>query len=196
MLDSALIRHREFATALKHGEVEQTAEGIFFPAAQALAVGEYFYSTNGGETETTKNLIPTEGLNYLLATGLGGGAAATQFYLALYSGNYTPAAGLTAATFSATSSEIVSNTEGYSETTRRLWTPTAASAGQMDNLNTRATFTIATTGSVVIRGAALISDSGKGSVFGTLISAGRFTQDRVHYAGDVFTLGYRVRLQA
>lgn len=197
MLDQAIIRHnREFADALRKGRVEQTPEGLYFPDAKVMAVGEYFYSTNGGETETTHNLIPTEGLNYLLSAGLGGVAASGQFYLALYSGNYTPTAGLTAANFASTAGELVSNTEGYSEVTRRAWTPAAAAAGQMDNLASRATFTIATASTVVIRGAALLSDSGKGSSFGTLISAGRFTQDRTHYNGDVFTLGYRVRLQA
>lgn len=197
MLDKTLIRHgREFAAAIARGDVEQTPEGLYFPSACALATGEYFYSTNSGETESSHNLIPTAGLNYLLSAGLGGGPQSTQFYLALYSANYTPTATLTAANFASTAVELTSNTEGYSESTRQLWTPTAATAGQMDNLVSRASFTMATAASIVIRGAALISDNGKGSTFGTLVSAGRFAQDRTHYAGDVFTLGYRVRLQA
>lgn len=197
MLDKTLVRHgREFAAAIARGDVEQTADGLYFPAASALAVGEYFYTGDDGATEVVKNLIPTSGLDYLLSVGLGGAQQATQFHLALYSGNYTPTATLTAANFAATATEIVSSVEGYTEASRRPWTPGAVSAGQMDNLVNRASFTIATASSLVIRGAALLSDNGKGSTFGTLISAGRFAQDRTHYAGDVFTLGYRVRLQA
>lgn len=197
MLDATIVRHkRDFVTALANGNVLETPEGVLFTGPGVLVSGEYFYSTNGGEEHTTHNLIPTEGLNYLLNAGLRGGTQQPSFYLAIFSGNYTPVAGLTAATFAATASEITSNTEGYSELTRPVWTPAAPASGVMDNLASRASFNIVTTGTVTIRGAALLSDSGKGSTAGTLISAGRFAQDRVHYSGDVFTLGYRVRLQA
>ena len=94
--------------------------------------------------------------------------------LALYAANYTPLANLTAASFPATASEITSNTEGYTEATRPIWTPSAPSANTIDNLANKAAFTIATASSLVVNGAALLSESAKGAVTGKLVSATKF----------------------
>lgn len=197
MLDTNLARHAStFQTALNKGDFDVTDDGILFPHQGAVVSGEYHYSTNDGDTVVQKNLIPTEGLDYILSTATDGGAQLTAFYLAIFSGSYTPVAGVTAATFPSAASEITSATEGYSESTRPVWAKGDVAAGVLDNLATRAAFTIVTASSLVIRGAALLSSSAKGSTSGKIVSITRFSQDRTHYNGDVFNLGYRLRLQA
>lgn len=195
MLDHSLIKHaQEFKGRLDNHDYELSDEGILFPKAGVQIVGEYFVSSPGYEDSIEKNLIPTEGLNHLLMVTLKDTAKLNTFYLALYSGNYVPAAALTAANFASTATEITSPTEGYSESVRQTWTPAAASGGMIDNVASKATFTIETATSVTVRGAALLSSNVKGGTAGVLISAARFSQDRVQYDTDAFTLGYRVRL--
>lgn len=197
MLDKDLTKHaREFKGHIDRHDYEVADGGILFPKAGALAVGEYFVSSPGYEDSIEHNLLPTEGLNHLLMVALKDTAKLNTFYLALYSGAYTPAAGLTGATFASSATELTSNTEGYSETVRQTWTPGSASSGAIDNVASKANFTIATATSVTIRGAALLSSNVKGGTAGVIISAARFAQDRVQYNTDVFTLGYRVRLSS
>lgn len=195
MLTRDLIKHaREFKRRLSRHQYEVTDAGILFPAAHVVAHGEYFHSSNGQDERVDHNLLPTAGLNHLLSIGLAAGTQITAWYLALFSGAYTVVSGLTAANFTANATELTSNTEGYSETTRQVWTPGAVASGAVDNTASKAAFTIATATSVTIRGAALMSSSVKGGTTGTLISASRFTADRIQYAADVFSLGYRVTL--
>ena len=196
MIDKDLQRHaREFKGYLDNHQYDVTDEGILFPRASALASGEYFYDSNGENPGSTANLLPTQALNYLLEAGLRNGAQHTQWYLAIFSGAYTPVAGLTAATFASAATEITSASEGYTETTRRPWTSVAASGGIMDNVADRAAFTIASANEVTIRGAALLSDPIKGGTNGVLLSIARFTNARTESGGNVFNLGYRVRLR-
>jgi hypothetical protein len=47
MLDKDLVRHAgEFSRALANNQYEQTAEGVFFPAAKVLASGMYIHDVN------------------------------------------------------------------------------------------------------------------------------------------------------
>ena len=196
MIDKDLQKHaREFKGYLDTHQYDVTDEGILFPKAGALASGEYFYDSNGANPESTANLLPTQGLNYLLETSLRNGSAHTQWYLAIFSGAYTPVSGVTASTFTSSATEITSASEGYTETTRRPWTSVAASGGVTDNVADRAAFTIASANEVVIRGAALLSDPVKGGTNGVLVSIARFASPRTESAGNIFNLGYRVRLR-
>ena len=192
MLDRDIIRHAgEFKSYLDNHQYEVSDTGIEFPKAKVAIFGEY--EDNYG---STPNLVPAEGLNHILMVALSNTAKLNNFYLALYSGNYTPTAALTAAGFAATATEIVSGTEGYSNATRPGWTPTITAAGVMDNYAAKATFNIVTATSLTIRGAALLSDAVKGSTSGVLISAAKFASDRVEYNGNEYNLGYRVNAQA
>lgn len=196
MIDRDLQKHaREFKGYIDNHQYDVTDEGILFPKAGALASGEYFYDSNGANPESTANLLPTQALNYLLEAGMRGGVAHTQWYLAIFSGAYTPVSGVTAATFTSAATEITSASEGYTETTRRPWTSVAASGGFTDNVADRAAFTIASANEVTIRGAALLSDPIKGGTNGVLLSIARFTNARTESSGNVFNLGYRVRLR-
>lgn len=64
-----------------------------------------------------------------------------------------------------------------------------------DNVADRAAFTIASANEITIRGAALLSDPVKGGTNGVLMSIARFTNARTESSGNVFNLGYRVRLR-
>ena len=197
MIDHDLQKHAgEFKGYLDGHQYEVSDEGIMFPKAGVTVQGEYLLSSHGYVDAIEKNLVTTEGLNHLLMVALNYTAKLNTFYLSLFSGAYTPVAGLTAATYPASATEITSGTEGYSEAVRQTWSPAAASGGVMDSYATKAAFTIATATSLTIRGAALTSSNVKGATTGVLISATRFSADRVQYNSDVFNLGYRVTLAA
>lgn len=199
MLDKDLVRHgAEFKRHIDRHQYEMTASGVYFPKAKAHAVGEYSYFTNDGENpETADNVLPIEGLNYMLMASLADAARFTQFYVALFGNAYTPTDALTAATFAGTAGEITSNSNGYSEAYRPAWQAGAAAGGMRDSYDNRAAFTITTTSpgaGLVIRGAAVLSSPTKGGTDGVLISCARLPNDRTEYAGNVFNMGYRVRL--
>lgn len=196
MFNRDLLKHAaEFRRYLSNKHYEVADDGdVLFARAGALASGGYIHDVNGLDERFDKNILPDQGLVYLLSVGLNNGTKLPTWYLSIFSANYTPTATLTAASYPATASEITSNTEGYTETTRRTWTPTAPTTPLIDNLASKAAFTIATASSLTIYGAALTSDSTKGAITGTLISAAKFAAPRVQYNTDVFNLAYRVTL--
>ena len=196
MLDPSLLKHAaEFRRYIANGQYEITDAGsVRFARAAAEGRGFYVHDINGQDERVDPNLLPDEGLIYLLSVGLNNGAKLSTWYLSLYAANYTPLAALTAASYPATASEITSNTEGYTESTRPIWTPTAPTTPLIDNLANKAAFTIATASSLTINGAALLSEATKGAVTGKLISATKFAASRTAYNTDVFNLAYRVQL--
>ena len=196
MFDNALVKHsREFLRYLRNRQYEVTPTGhVLFARAAAQAEGGYFHDVNGLDERYDPNNLPDEGLIYLLSVGLNNGAKLPTWYLSLYAANYTPLAALTAASYPATASEITSGTEGYTEATRQVWTPTAPTTPLIDNLANKAAFTIATASSLAVNGAALLSEATKGAVTGKIISATKFGSPRTFYNTDVFNLAYRVTL--
>ena len=176
-------------------EFKETDEGILFPG-DACVSGEYHYISSDGTERIAPNKITIEGFNYLLNVGLKNASQQPNWYLALFSGGFTPTDVLTAATFPASASEIVSGSEGYSESTRQAWTPGTVASGQVDNNASKASFSIVTASSLTIRGAALLSESIKGSTSGVIMSCARFGADEIKNNGSTFQLGYRVKLRA
>lgn len=192
-----LMKHAgEFASAIAANKHEHTGDdrGIYIPKAKVFLSGAYFHDVNGQDERMDPNLLPDEGIIYMLTVGLYNGTKIGTWHLSLYGANYTPLPALTAASYPATANEIVSATEGYTEATRPVWTPAAPSNNMIDNLANKASFTIATASSLTINGAALLSEPTKGAVTGTLISATKFASSRVVYDTDVFNLAYRVQL--
>jgi hypothetical protein len=193
-MDRLIMKHRkEFAAALRAGKFEITKDGLVFPNQQVGVKGTYFI---GEENEESGNILPDESLIAMLNTQFGASAKPAAWYIALFSGAITPIAGWTAANFSANSSEIISTTEGYSQATRPQYTPAVAAADAIDNLASKATFTIACTTSVVITGAALLSSNVRGGTAGILGSATRFANARTQYNADPFQIGYVVTLNS
>lgn len=187
---------RELLGHLMAGNFEQTGDGLYLPRMHAVARGAYIHDVNGEDERIDHNLVTDQGLTYLLGAGLGADAKITAWYLALFGGAVNPAANWTAANFAANASEITSGTEGYAEATRPLYSPAAASGNAIDNVATKAAFTIVTAAQLNVTGAGLLSDNAKGSTNGKLASATRFASTRVLSNGDVFNLGYRVQLAA
>lgn len=195
LLSNELKRHAgEFLRALRNFKFERTETGVFFPAAKVEARGMYAHDVNGLDLQLDPNLLTDQGLTHMLSVEFGAGSKISAWYLALYAGNISPAANWTATSFAGTASEITSTTEGYTETTRQLFVPGAAASNIIDNVGTKAAFTIATATQLNINGAALLSDSARGSTSGTLASATKFGSTRVLSSGDVFNCGYRVSL--
>lgn len=192
MIDKALAKHaQEFQRNLNNHNYEVTDSGIEFVSAGVEVFGEY--QDNYG---TQTNILPVQGLDHILMVALSSTAKAPAFYLALYGSNFTPTSGLTASQFASSAGEIVSGTEGYSNASRRPWTPAAAANAAIDNYAAKAEFNIVTASQITIRGAALLSEQTKGSTAGVLVSATRFDNDRIEYNGNVYQLGYQVRLQS
>lgn len=194
-IDRELLKHsREFAAALRNHQYEVSDAGIHFPKQKVTASGLYTHSVNGADEREDSNIVVTEGLTHILDVVLHGTTAIATWYFGLFSANVSPTAAWTAANFTANATELVSNTEGYSETTRQAFVEAAASAGSINNTASKAAFTIATATSVTVWGAGLLSSSVKGGTTGTLLSSAKFSAARTLYNTDVFNLGYTLSL--
>lgn len=187
--------NKELATAIAKEHYDVTSDGIYFPKQGIAAAGEYIDRVNGGEWNVTKNLIVTEGLVHILNVALGSTAKPAGYYLALFAASSTPTSDWTAATFAGVASEITSNTEGYTATSRPQWKPiNATTTAAIDNMTQAASVTIATASTLTVQGAAMLTSSTKGGTTGALISATKYPAARVFQNGDVFDIGYRLSL--
>jgi len=173
------------------GHFEQTEEGIYFPSSRILAQGKFIVSKRGEPEEVVDNLVVTQGLNYLLAAAFGATSVLSSWYIALFSGNVTVQATWTAANFLANATEFTS----YDEATRGAWTRGSVAAGAVNSFADKASFTC-NTNAQTVRGAALISDSAKGAVTGTLVAAARFGTDKGLDDGEILDVGYGFQLTA
>lgn len=186
----------EIKKFLRKDDYEATPEGLLVHR-QILARGRYIHTVNGQDERVDHNLLPAEGIAYLLDSGLGATAKKTTWYLTVFSGNVNPAANWTGVNFASNATEITSLTQGFSNATRPVWTPAASSGGVISNVASKAAFTIACDANGVnIAGAGLLSDNTRGgTVAGTiLVSASRFSTVRTVYNADSFELGYEVEL--
>ena len=196
-MDKAILRHRhEFASDLRNRDYEVRDGGVLFTRKDVFAKGVYFHSVNGQDCESDPNLLPDQTLTGMLSTFFGAGTKPAAWYCALFAAAVTPQANLTAASFAATMSEITSAAEGYSEATRPQWVPGAAAGNAIDNLSSKAQFSIVTASQLTVNGAALLSDNTKGGTSGLIGSCSRFAATRTLYNGDVFDLGYEVSLSS
>jgi hypothetical protein len=184
------------AKALEEGDMLMTSEGIVFQRSGIRAAGHYHDYVNGAAIGIEKNLLPDAAILSILNVYFGSSSKLPAWYLALFAGALNPQPLLTAANFSATMTEITSNTEGYSEATRPQWTPAPAAGGVIGNLTNKSAFTIICTNSIVVEGAALLSNNIKGGTAGVLASCARFSAPRTLFNGDSYELGYTVSLSS
>lgn len=119
------------------------------------------------------NLVPIEGLNYLIGAGLKQAAQFPNFYVGLFEGAYNPVPGDVMATFPASATEFTA----YSETARRPLVLGDIAAGAVDNSASLARFTGTTAGKQATGGFVSTSPT-KGSSTGVLMSAVRFPSPR------------------
>lgn len=136
-------------------------------------------------TEECPNLICNQGLNHILDVVLHGTTPVSPWYVALFKGNYTPVATVTASSVVADSTEAPATTD-YDEATRQEYVEAAASSQSTTNSASKATFTMKTT--ITVYGAFLISSS-SGST-GTLLAITRFSTSRAVIDNDVLTITY------
>ena len=187
-------QRNHFAGQLQRENFSITPAGVYFPTDGVTMNGEYFSRVNGANWEKEgDNLVVKEGLIHILNVALGNLAKPAGYFLALFAGNTAPDNTWTAASFAAVSSEVVSQTEGYTGATRPAWTPVNASANaSIDNFAGAAEMTMATSGSLTVTGAALLTSSQRGGTTGVLVSASKFAVPRTFQSGDLYELGYRL----
>lgn len=122
------------------------------------------------------NLVPLVGLNQITNAAFGDISPIGTFYLGLFSNNYLPVVGATAADLPAVIGEFV----GYSQATRPIWSR-VSSDGVQSNAAARAEFTV--NANARLYGGFLVSDSVKGAGNGILLSVARFSSPRDVEAG-------------
>lgn len=183
---------KELKLETQNENFDVTESGLYFPKQGVLVKGEYFDRINDGEWQKTENLVTNQGMALILNIALGAASKKSNFYLALFTGSATPAAGWNASNFNSNATELTSNSEGYTSVTRPEWVPSAATTNQIDNLNSVAELTMATASSLTVRGAALLTNATKGGTTGELISATKYDIERTFQNGDIYQLGYRL----
>ncbi len=142
---------------------------------------EHIRDGNVIDTEVVHNLVPDEGIEYILRGALLSGTPITSWSVAIFEGNYTPTTSVTAVTVTAASTECVS----YSGTTRVGWTG-AYAAGTADNSASKAEFTM--TADKTVYGAFLVSNNTKGGNTGTLLSIARFNSPKSLETTDILRI--------
>lgn len=188
----------EFQRAFRNGHVEEHASGLFFPKQKAILGGLFAFNHCKGEWEDggwdeSPNLIVSQGRVYEQGATLLGVAGQSNWYIAPFATNTTPADSLTAATFSSVQTEFTN----YIETTRQPWVRNAAGsvAGTVSNSDAPAVITIDTGGQTAVYGGALISVSGKGGTSGILYACALATKSKTGLdAGDTLGFKYTIAL--
>lgn len=186
---------RELRRLLAANKYEASDSGLFFPSANLSVQGMGTFRTqvirNGvaGPWQIDNNTMTTEGLTHLLNVGFHDASKTSTWYVSLYSNNYTPVAGLTAATYPATAGEE----ENYDESTRVAYVENAASSASINNTGSEAQFTIST-GGATVWGSGLHSASAKSATTGVLACAVQFSAVRNLLAADLLKIGYTITL--
>lgn len=179
----------EFARAVRNGHFDISDAGVYFPR-QAVFIGGVFdvVHRRGGDVighDVSPNIVCTEGRNHILDAVVKGGTQVSTWYIGLFEGNYTPVAGVTAATVTAASTECTA----YDEAARVAYVEGSISSGAVDNSASRAEFTINATKNVY--GGFLVSNSTKSATTGTLLAIARFTSSpRAVVDDDVLAVRY------
>jgi hypothetical protein len=175
---------------IKRGQFELTDGGLFVPKASMLIGGVFGvdHMRNGKliHRQQAKNIIVNQGLNHTLNAVLNAATQITQWYVAIFEGNYAPVAADTAAGIVANSTESTA----YTESTRPTYDEAASTAQSATNSASRATFSI--NAAKTIYGAFIISTSGKASATGTLFAAAKFGTSRAVQNLDQLLVTYTV----
>jgi hypothetical protein len=142
-------------------------------------IKEFDRDDNLVSQEVIHNLIPIEGLNYMLNSIFKQGVQFGDFYTGLYGSAYTPQPADTMATFPTVSTEVTA----YSSATRPAVNLGTVANGNVDNLDDVTEFT-GTTDGTTVRGAFISTSPAKGGTTGPLISAVRFPSPRTMNNGS------------
>lgn len=186
----------EFQRDIAAGKYDVTESGIALKRSSVLLNGQYVEGIQGKADSFRyhRNLIVTEGINYMLGVAVGTATKISAWYIAPFSGSASPAANWTASNFASNASEITSTSEGFTETTRQQATFGTPASGVINNYSAKAAFTIECSTTLNILGAGLLSLNTRGGTTGTLLSAVKFSVARVLADGDIWNAGYQVEL--
>lgn len=196
MKQSKLLMMSAVSAALAAGDYKDNGDGSITTDTGITAKGTYYTRVNDEDWVADPNLITNEGLTHILNVALGTTPKPAGYYLALFSAAAQPQANWTASSFATTASEIVSSTEGFAGATRPEWKPTNTATQSIDNMapTNVAKVTIKTASQLTVQGAAILTNSAKGSTAGVLVSATKFAAARVFQDNDNFEIGYRLSL--
>lgn len=162
--------------------------GVLVPAAKLAVTGRYDGQIirNGEVIEefTEYNLVANEGLNSILNIHFNSASQITAWYMGVFEGNYTPTAGVTAATVASTSTESTA----YTNSTRPSFTTVSSTAQSVTNSASRASFVF--NAAKTIYGAFVVSNNTKSGTSGSLFSIARFATARSVDNGDELLLTY------
>ena len=186
----------EFKDDLRKEKFDVSEAGILLKRGSVILSGHYVEGIRGrpNSFRTHKNLVVNEGINLILNTFFGATSKAAAFYLAPFSGASSPSASWTAANFASNASEITSAVEGFSEVTRPQCVFGAGSGQLINNYASKADFTIVTATSLTVKGLGVLTNNTRGGTSGALISAVKFSVDRVLNNADVWKAGYQCSL--
>lgn len=169
-------------------DYQENGAGLLVPNHEIKVAGKYYGQIiRAGKVIDEwedSNLVVNEGLNALLNIMFNNSTQITTWYLGVFEANYTPVAGVTAATIASASTECTA----YTSTTRPEYVEAAASSQSTTNSANRASFVFNAT--KTIYGAFLISSSTKNGTSGTLFSAARFSSSKNVDSGDELLLTY------
>lgn len=172
----------EFARAIANKKYEVGPRGILFPRQKTMVAGVFRSWVNGRDMQDDPNVIPVEGLNKILKSGL-----AVAAFIAPFTNNITPGSTITAATFDG----VLAEWTGYSETTRQAWEiPADPDEGLFTNAADPAVFT--SNGVATVYGAGLLTASAREATTNECYAASKFDNARALANGDKLTIQYDV----
>lgn len=130
------------------------------------------------DSEVKFNLIPQAGLDFLIQAPFGDVPSIGSFYCGLFTNNFLPGAGSTAADIPVNMGEFTN----YSEATRPLWDRLYNAAGTLDNIGSKAVFT--PLADATVYGSFIVSNQTKGANSGLLLSVVRFNTTKQLSSGQ------------
>lgn len=153
--------------------------------------GKFFitvYDKRGGKVisrSEAKNIVPKEGIDYMLNAGFADGTRFAAQYLALY----ITAAATTDSTYAV---PVYTEFTDYEEASRPTWTKTLTTQ-KFSNSASKGSFEMSAAVDATLRGAALVSFATKGDTAQSgakLFAAGDFAVAQPVIAGNVVELTY------
>jgi hypothetical protein len=168
----------------------KTRGGVLLPQVKIKTLGHYEAQIvrDGKVVDEFEfdNICVNEGLIALLNVGFAGQSIISNWYMGVFTGNYTPVATDTASSIVGNATEFT----GYSGGARPSFSPAAAAqpTPSLTNSANRASFTF--TGAATLLGAFLISSATPGSSTGTLFSAAQFGSPKTVGNTDQLLLTY------
>lgn len=168
-------------------DYNKTDGGVFMPVEKIAFSGHYYAKHLRNERLIdefdTHNLVTNQGLDSLLGVMFNSSSQITTWFIGIFSGNYTPIATDTAATFPGSATEITA----YTNSTRPAFIGVEATQN-ITNTASVAAYTF--NAPVTVYGGFLSSSAVKSGVAGVLFSAAKFTAAKTMEAGDQLLITY------